>query len=125
MPQPNIALVTLHRQVDFFPCNERTIMKRLTYLLLASSMFVAGAVLADDALVAKHKCNTCHDVEKKKMGPSWKEVAAKHKGQKDAEAALAKAIVSGSKGSYGKIPMPPQPKAKDDAAALAKWILAH
>lgn len=100
-------------------------MKLLTTLAVASSLAISGAALADDALVTKHKCNTCHAVDKKMMGPSWKEVAAKNKGQKDAEAALAKTIVAGSKGKYGKIPMPPQAKAKDDAAALAKWILAH
>jgi len=105
--------------------NERIAMKLLTTLVIASSLAIGGTALADDALVTKNKCNTCHAKDKKMMGPSWKDVAAKNKGQKDAEAALAKAIVSGSKGKYGKIPMPPQTKAKDDAPALAKWILAQ
>jgi cytochrome c len=59
------------------------------------------------------------------MGPTWKDIAAKNKGQKDAEKMLAEAIVKGSKGKYGKIPMPPQAKAKADAPALAKWILSN
>jgi len=100
-------------------------MKLLTSLVIASSLLISGAAAADEALVTKNKCNVCHALDKKMMGPSWKDVAAKNKGQADAEAALAKAIVSGSKGKYGKIPMPPQVKAKDDAAALAKWILAQ
>lgn len=100
-------------------------MKLLTSLVLASSLIMTGTALADDALVTKNKCNTCHALDKKMMGPSWKDVAAKNKGQKDAEATVAKAIASGSKGKYGKIPMPPQPKAKADADALAKWILAQ
>jgi cytochrome c len=100
-------------------------MKLLTSLVLASSLLITGAVLADDALVTKNKCNTCHALDKKMMGPTWKDIAAKNKGQKDAEAAVAKVITTGSKGKYGKIPMPPQPKAQGDAAALAKWILAQ
>jgi cytochrome c len=100
-------------------------MKLLTSLAIASALLVSGLALADDALVTKNKCNTCHALDKKMMGPTWKDIAAKNKGQKDAEAVVAKAITTGSKGKYGKIPMPPQPKAKDDATALAKWILAQ
>ncbi len=100
-------------------------MKLLTSLVLATSLLATGSALADAALVTKNKCNACHALDKKMMGPSWKDVAAKNKGLKDAEAVVAKAIVSGSKGKYGKIPMPPQPKAQADAAALAKWILAQ
>ena len=100
-------------------------MKLLTSLLIAASMLATGSAMADEALAAKNKCNTCHALDKKMMGPTWKDIAAKNKGQKDAEAAVAKAIVSGSKGKYGKIPMPPQAKAQPDAAALAKWILAQ
>lgn len=100
-------------------------MKLLTTLVLASSLVITGTALADDALVTKNKCNTCHALDKKMMGPTWKDIAAKNKGQKDAEANIAKAITSGSKGKYGKIPMPPQAKAKADANALAKWILAQ
>lgn len=100
-------------------------MKLLTSLVLASSLVITGTALADDALVTKNKCNTCHALDKKMMGPTWKDIAAKNKGQKDAQATVAKSIVSGSKGKYGKIPMPPQAKAKADADALAKWILAQ
>ena len=93
-------------------------------LIIAASLLVSGTVMADEALVTKNKCNTCHALDKKMMGPTWKDIAAKNKGQKDAEATVAKAISSGSKGKYGKIPMPPQPKAQADSAAIAKWILS-
>ena len=53
----------------------------------------------------------------KRVGPTWKEIAAK-----SSEAEIAAAIVNGSKGKFGKIPMPPQPKAAADAPAIAKWI---
>lgn len=66
----------------------------------------------------------CHQVEKKALGPSFKEVAAKYKGDKAAEAMLAESIVKGVKGKWGKIPMPPQKVAPADAESLAKWILS-
>lgn len=101
-------------------------MKTLTLALTAAALLAAGPTLANDleALAKKNACSNCHAVDAKRMGPSFKEIAAKHKGQKDAEAVLVKAIVEGSKGAYGKIPMPPQPKAKADAPAIAKAILA-
>lgn len=97
-------------------------MKTLLTLTLATALLAGAPAHASDALVAKNKCTTCHSMDKKMMGPTWKDIAAKHKGQANAPAALAQAIVSGSKGKYGKIPMPPQPKAKADAEAIAKWI---
>lgn len=100
-------------------------MKLLSALVFATSLLVTGSALADAALTTTHKCTVCHALDKKMMGPSWKAIAAKHKGQKDAESAVAQSIAAGSKGKYGKIPMPPQPKAKADAAAMAKWILAQ
>jgi cytochrome c len=59
------------------------------------------------------------------MGPTWKDIAAKNKADKNAEAVLVAAINNGTKGKYGKIPMPKQPKAAADAAALAKWVMTH
>ena len=101
-------------------------MKTLTLALTAAALLAAGPTLANDleALSKKNMCSNCHALDGKRMGPSFKEIAAKHKGAKDAEAVLTKAIVEGSKGVYGKIPMPPQPKAAPDAAAMAKAIIA-
>lgn len=100
-------------------------MKTLTALALAASLALSGAALASPELAKKNGCATCHDLTAKKMGPTWKDIAAKNKGQKDAEKMLAATITKGSKGKYGKIPMPPQAKAAADAPALAKWILAQ
>jgi cytochrome c len=99
-------------------------MKALTAILTAAAILSAGPALADEALAKKNLCMSCHSVDKKMMGPSFKEIAAKHKGDKDAEAKLVNAINHGSKGVYGQIPMPPQAKAAADAPALAKWILS-
>lgn len=99
-------------------------MKALTVLTLTAALLASAGAFASAEMAASHKCNTCHAMDKKMMGPSWKDIAAKNKGQKDAEKMLAEAIVKGSKNKYGKVPMPPQPKAQADAAALAKWVLS-
>lgn len=99
-------------------------MKVLTVALTAAAILCAGPALADEALAKKNLCTSCHAVDKKMMGPSFKEIAAKHKGDKGAEAKLVEAIKNGSKGVYGKIPMPAQAKAAADAPALSKWILS-
>jgi len=99
-------------------------MKTLTALAIAAALSFSGAAFADD-LAKKNACIGCHDATAKKLGPTWTAIAAKHKGDKDAEAKLVAAINNGSKGVYGKIPMPKQPKAAADADALAKMIMAH
>ena len=97
-------------------------MKAMTAAVTAAALLFAGAALADGAdLVKKNGCFACHDMSAKKVGPTWKDVAAKNKGT--SADALAHAIVSGSKGKYGKIPMPPQARAQGDAGAIANWIL--
>ena len=100
-------------------------MKALTVIALAAAVLVSGAVSANADLAKKNGCAVCHDATAKKMGPTWKDIAAKNKADKDAEKKLTEVITKGSKGKYGKIPMPPQPKAAADAAALAKWILTN
>jgi cytochrome c len=94
-------------------------MKIITVAMTAAALLVAAPSFADEALVKKNGCNTCHDMSAKKVGPTWKDIAAKTKGD---AAAITAAIEKGVKGKYGKIPMPPQAKAKADAAAIAAWI---
>jgi cytochrome c len=100
-------------------------MKILSTLVIAAALSMSGAAFASADLAKKNACIGCHDATAKKMGPTWADVAAKHKGDKDAEAKLVEAIAKGSKGVYGKIPMPPQARAAADAPALAKWIMTH
>lgn len=94
-------------------------MKILTAVFAATALLASTSTLADEALAKKAGCAVCHDMSAKKVGPTWKDVAAKTKGD---AATIKAAIEKGSKGKYGKIPMPPQPKAMADADALAKWI---
>lgn len=93
-------------------------MKVLTAAVAAAALLIAAPTMADDVLV-KNKCNTCHDATAKKVGPTWKAIAAKA-----SDADIKMAIEKGVKGKYGKIPMPPQPNAKADADAIAKAIMA-
>jgi cytochrome c len=97
-------------------------MKALTAALTAAALLMAGSAIASEELVKKNACIGCHDMSAKKVGPTWKDIAAKNKGAKPE--ALVEAIVKGGKGKYGKIPMPPQAKAEADAPAIAKWILS-
>jgi cytochrome c len=77
---------------------------------------------AAQALLAKNGCTACHAVDAKLVGPSFKDVAAKHGARGDAQAYLAAKIKSGGVGVWGQIPMPPQSLGDDDAKALAKWL---
>jgi cytochrome c len=95
-------------------------MKVLTAAVAAAALLIAAPSMASDDVMVKNKCNTCHDATAKKVGPTWKDVAAKA-----SEADIKAAIEKGAKGKYGKIPMPPQPNAKADADALVKAIMAH
>ena len=92
----------------------------LKHMMLAvAALVAANGVQAMDAaaakaLATKSACLSCHAVDKKLVGPSYKDVAAKHKGQADAVDKVAARIKSGGSGMYGPIPMPAQPNLKPD-----------
>ena len=98
-------------------------MKR-TLITLAMTLSVAAPAFADQALATSKNCMACHAVDKKMVGPAYKDVAAKYKG-KGAEAALAAKIKKGGTGVWGNVPMPPNNVTDAEAATLAKWVLAH
>ncbi len=93
----------------------------------AAASFQAPA-FADTALAQAKNCMACHAVDKKMVGPSYKDVAAKYAGDKDAAKMLAEKIQKGStpgKGNWGPVPMPANPQVNEaDAAKLASWVLA-
>ena len=102
-------------------------MKPLALFVAAAAASLSGAqALAADAqqLLKDKACLACHVVDKKLVGPSYKEVAAKYKSRKDAEAYLTKKIKEGSTGVWGQVPMPPNAVSDADAAILAKYILS-
>ena len=67
----------------------------------------------------------CHAIDKKLVGPAYKDVAAKYKGDAKAPAMLAEKIKAGGKGVWGQIPMPPNNVTPEEAAKLAAWVLAQ
>jgi cytochrome c len=77
-------------------------------------------------LAQKNACMACHGIDKKIVGPAYKDVAKKYKGNADAAVMLAKKIKDGSTGVWGPIPMPPNgPKISDaDIKVLAEWVMA-
>jgi cytochrome c len=92
-------------------------------LLAVAGILSAGAVQADEALAKAKNCLACHNVDKKVVGPSYKDVAKKYTA-KD-EAMLAAKIIKGGKGSWGEVPMPPNASVKpEEATKLVKWILS-
>ena len=93
---------------------------------LAVSLAVSFSARASDELAKKHACFACHTVDKKMVGPSYKDVAAKYRGDKEAPAKLAAKVKNGSQGVWGNVPMPPNTAVPDaDVNALVKWILAQ
>lgn len=99
---------------------KRALIAAAVVLGSASGMAQASAELAK----AKN-CLACHAADKKVVGPSYQDVAAKYKADKDAAGKLAKKIREGGVGVWGQIPMPANPQVSEaEASTLAKWVLA-
>ena len=96
-------------------------------MMAAAGIVMAGQAYADEgADLAKAKnCMSCHAIDKKLVGPAYKEVAAKYKGDKAAPAMLAAKVKAGGKGTWGQIPMPPNNVTEDEAKKLVAWVLAQ
>nr|MBL8456263.1 c-type cytochrome [Zoogloeaceae bacterium] len=100
-------------------------MKVLVATAAAIGLLSAAPAFADEALAKKKNCMACHQVDKKVVGPSYKEVSEKYKGQADAPAMLVEKVIKGGTGVWGKVPMPPNPAvSEDEAKALVGWILS-
>ena len=79
---------------------------------------------ADQALAQKNACMSCHGVDKKIVGPAFKDVAKKYAGDKTAHDKLVAKVKTGGKGAWGEIPMPPNPQLKaEDNDKIVSWIL--
>ncbi|NMG04213.1 c-type cytochrome [Azoarcus taiwanensis] len=92
----------------------------------AAGISVAPLSAADaEKLAGAKNCMACHAVDRKLVGPSYKEVAEKRSGEDGAVALLAGKIQQGSSGVYGPVPMPPNPQVNaEEAAQLAQWVLS-
>jgi cytochrome c len=99
-------------------------MKR-ALIAVAVAFVAAGPALADQALATAKNCMACHAIDKKLVGPSYKEVAGKYGSQKDAVDKLAAKIQKGGSGVWGPVPMPANPQVTEaEAKKLAAWVLS-
>ena len=98
-------------------------MKRALFVLAAAAA-LSGPALADQALATAKNCMACHAIDKKLVGPAYKDVAAKYAGQKDAVDKLAAKIMKGGSGVWGPVPMPANTQVNEaEAKKLAAWVL--
>src|SRR5258708_31368770 len=100
-------------------------MKTPAALATFALALAATPALANLELATKSGCTACHAVDKKVVGPSFKEVAAKYKGDAKAEAMLVDKVKKGGVGVWGQVPMPPNATVSDaDIKTLVKWVLS-
>ena len=98
--------------------------KNLLLLAAAAGVALAAPVQANEELAKKHQCLACHMLDKKSVGPAYKEIAKKYKGQADAAAKLAEKVKKGGQGVWGPVPMPPNAAVSDgDIKTLVEWIV--
>ena len=103
-------------------------MKKIaTTVLAAAALLVASAAMADqlEDMMKKNGCNACHSEDKKVIGPSYKDVAAKYKGDASAVAKLSEKVKKGGSGVWGPVPMPPNTQVPDaEIKKMVELILA-
>ena len=96
-------------------------MKSLPVLILA---IAAVPAFANQQLAQQKNCMACHAIDKKLVGPAYKDGAAKYAGQKDAVDKLALKVMKGGAGTWGAVPMPANPQVNEaEAKTLVQWVL--
>jgi cytochrome c len=101
--------------------------KTMKSLALAFALMTSATApaLASQDLAQKKNCLSCHAVNVKRVGPAYKDVAAKYADAKDAVAVLSAKVIKGGSGSWGVVPMPANPQVSEaEAKALVQWILS-
>jgi cytochrome c5 len=103
-------------------------LQRAVVYMANNAGAAAGAPLdtaSGTAMMQKDGCSACHAVDKKIVGPSYEDVAAKYKGDKDAAAKLVQKVKAGGSGVWGQVPMPANAQVPEaDIKALVSWVLA-
>lgn len=93
--------------------------------MLAALAALPGTARATEALARQRACLNCHGMDRKVVGPGFKQVAERYAGKKEAPAYLAEKIVNGGAGAWGPVAMAANPHvSKDEAAKLAAWVLS-
>lgn len=101
-------------------------MKASLLVLLAAGALVSNTALANADLAKSKNCMACHAMGNKVVGPSFKDIAAKYAGQKDAEDKLVQKVIKGGAGVWGPVPMPANAQVSEaESRTLVKWILSQ
>jgi cytochrome c len=101
--------------------------KTLLPLLSMAAVLLMTAnanVFANPQLAQEKNCLNCHQIDKKLIGPPYKQVAAKYRKDREAENRLVKKVLEGSYGTWGQVPMPANQVSEDEARTLVKWVLS-
>jgi cytochrome c len=105
-------------------------MKKIRLIAVTASLVMAGTLssiqyaTADEAMAQKKGCLACHGIDKKIVGPSFKDIAAKYKADEAAVSTLAEKVIKGGSGNWGSIPMPPNSTlSAEEAESLVTWVL--
>jgi cytochrome c len=100
-------------------------MKTALMMIGSVALLVSGSAMANADLAKAKNCMTCHSVDNKILGPSFKEVAKKYAGDKTAEAKLITKVMKGGSGVWGAVPMPANGQVSPaEAKTLVTWILS-
>jgi cytochrome c len=99
-------------------------MKLTPAILFAVASVAMAPAFASQDLAQKKNCMACHALDKKLVGPAYKDVAAKYAGQKDAVDKLAQKVIKGGSGVWGQVPMPANAQVNEaEAKQLVQWIM--
>ena len=102
-------------------------LQRVSSVIVASALALgAGSAFASADLAKAKNCMACHAADKKLVGPSYKQIAAKYGNDKGAVEKLTRKVREGGAGVWGQVPMPPNPQVSaDEAATLVQWVLSQ
>lgn len=100
-------------------------MRTLPVLIAMAGLLSNMTAFASPELARQRLCMSCHAIDRKVIGPSFREIAQRYAGQNGAAARLAEKIVHGGSGTWGAVPMPANPKVTpEEARQLANWVLS-
>lgn len=102
-------------------------MKHIAVPTVAALVALAATpAWAQQDLAQQKNCMACHAIDKKLVGPAYKDVAAKYAGQKDAVDKLTQKVLKGGSGVWGPVPMPANPQVSEaEAKQLVQWVLSQ
>ena len=102
----------------------RTLLASLS--VLATLTTLVTPVMADEAMAKSKNCMACHAIDKKMVGPAYKDVAKKYAGDATAADKLAAKVIKGGAGVWGPVPMPANAQVNpDEAKKLVAWVLSQ